>query len=273
MKQASPILIAAVALAAARTTTTLAAAPSQPSPEVMRAFIGPWTGMGGTPEQQAGALAPPANPTNTVNDRRFPPALLAKLTPRSRAAYLKFKDLASRVGAKEVPKEPPIPDNNCLPFAIPGETITTGWPMTIMVTPKVVGILMQIDNQLRLVHMNQKHPENLKPTMLGHSVGAWEGDTLVIDTIGFDLRSQFNDGFVHGPNLHAVERYQVIDGGKTLEKTFTYTDPDALTEPYTWTRREYLMTGNPFQEYVNAQNNTLYDCPTAAGGSKYTPVE
>ena len=134
------------------------------------------------------------------------------------------------------------------------------------------GIHMQIDNQLRLIHMNAQHPADLKPSMHGHSVGHWEGDTLVIDTIGFDPRSQFNDGFIHGPNLHAVERYRVIEGGKILEKTFTYTDPDALTEPYTFTRRQQ-RTDKLFQEYVNAQNNTLYECPTNVAGSKYRPVE
>ncbi len=254
------VVLAAAVLPAA---SLAGPAPSQPSPEVMASFYGPWTGI--TPRQEPQT---PAAPNPTINDRRFPPALEAKLTPRSKAAYLKFKAMATNV----VDKEPPTPDNNCLPFAVPGETVTTGWPMLIQVTPKVVAILMNIDDQVRLVHMNEEHPKDLKPTMHGHSVGHWEGDTLVIDTIGFDERSQFTDGFIHGPKLHAVERYRVIDGGKTLEKTFTYTDPDALTEPYTWTRTEH-RTDEAFQEYVNAQNNLLYACPTVEGGTKYKPVE
>ncbi len=82
----------------------------------------------------------------------------------------------------------------------------------------------------------------------------------MIDTIGYDARAQFTDGFIHGPNLRSVERYRVIEGGKTLEKVFTFTDPDALTEPYSFTRTVH-RTDKPFQEYVNAQNNTLYQVP------------
>ena len=258
----------------------LAAAPTEPSPAVMKAFDGLWTGFNGgaapgaapatpgaAPAAPAATPAAPKEPTSTVNDRRFPPALEARLTPRSKAAYLKFKGLASNV----IDKEPPTPDNNCMPFAIPGETVTTGWPMMILVTPKVVGILMQIDTQLRIVHMNEEHPANLKPSFHGHSVGHWEGDTLVIDTIGFDSRAQFTDGFTHGPNLHAVERYRIIEDGKIMEKTFTFSDPDALSEPYSFTRR-MRRTDKPFQEYLNAQNNTLYECPTAEAGAKYQPV-
>lgn len=242
---------------------------TQPSPEVLRSFFGPWTANVGGPQRPAGqAPAEAAPPVSTVNDRRFPPALEARLTPRSKAAYLKFKDLASKV----VEKEAPTPDNNCLPFAMPGETVTTGWPMSIQVTPKVIGILMNIDNQMRFVYMNKQHPADLKPSFHGHSVGHWEGDTLVIDTVGFDERAQFNDGFIHGPGLHVVERYRLTEGGKTLEKTFTFTDPDALTEPYTFTRTVHRME-QPFQEYVNAQNNTLYACPTDTAGSNYRPVQ
>jgi hypothetical protein len=119
--------------------------------------------------------------------------------------------------------------------------------------------------------MNEQPPANLKPSMHGYSVGHWEGDTLVIETTGYDPRSQFNDGFTHGPNLKSVERYKVVEGGKILEKTFTYTDPDALTEPYTFTRRQQ-KTDKPFQEYINAQNNRLYPCPTADKGSSYQPM-
>jgi len=255
-----------LAFAPAAMSQAQAQAPHQPSAEVMRSFIGPWNGMAREGQQrQQSADAPPAS---TVNDRRFPPALEARLTPKAKAAYLKFKDLASKV----VDKEPPTPDNNCLPFAMAGETVSTRWPMMLLVTPTVIGIRMQIDNQVRLVHMNQEHPKDLKPSMHGHSVGHWEGDTLVIDTIGFDERAQFNDGFIHGPNLRVVERYRVIDGGKTLEKTFTYTDPDSLTEPYTFTATEY-QSDEPLQEYVNLQNNQLYPCPNAREGSKYRPVQ
>lgn len=267
LRSAVSALVLAVAALPAVSFAQPSTPPQQPSAEVMRSFIGPWNGMRRNTDQQQ---QPPAEqaPVSTVNDRRFPPALEAKLTPKAKAAYLKFKDLASKV----VDKEPPTPDNNCLPFAMPGEWVSTGWPMIFFMTPKTIGIRMQIDNQVRLIHMNQEHPKNLKPTMHGHSIGWWEGDTLVVDSIGFDERAQFNDGFIHGPDLHVVERYRVVDGGKTLEKSFTYTDPESLTEPYTFTAREFL-SDEPLQEYVNAQNNQLFPCPNEKEGSKYRPVQ
>ncbi len=153
---------------------------------------------------------------------------------------------------------------------MPGEGVSTAFPWHIYVTPKTVGILMQIDTQMRLIHIGAEHPADLKPSMHGHSVGRWEGDTLVIDTVGFDDRAQFNDGIIHSPKLHVVERYRVIDNGTTLEKTYTFTDPDAFTGPYTIVRKAY-RTDKPFQEYLNAQNNTLYQCPTSDAGTSYQP--
>ncbi len=238
-----------------------------PSPEVMRAMNGLWTGIGRPPGQAATpAPPPPPQPTSTVNNNRFPPALEALLQPWAKAGYDKYKAAAAAV----VDKEPPTPDNNCLPFGMPGEGVSTAFPWYLHVTPTTVGIIMQIDTQMRLIHIGAQHPADLKPSMHGHSVGHWEGDTLVIDSIGFDDRAQFNDGIIHSPKLHVVERYRVIDDGKTLEKTYTFTDPDAFTGPYTIVRKSY-RTDKPFQEYLNAQNNTLYQCPTADAGSSYQP--
>ncbi len=265
------VLRLVVASVAALSAGAVAQAAEQPSPEVMKSFYGPWNARGGAQQQAAGERPDPAQ-QSTINDRRFPPTLEAKLTPWARAGWDKFKAAAIAVTKGETEKEPPTPDNNCLPFSMPGELVSTGWPMTVQVTPTIVGIQQQIDTQLRLVYMNKQHPANPPLTMHGHSVGHWEGDTLVIDTIGYDPRAQFTDGYIHGPKLHSVERYRVIDGGKTLEKTFTFDDPDSLKEPYVITRTMKRDT-NDVPEYLNAQNNTLYECPTAEHGTPYKPLQ
>jgi hypothetical protein len=267
MIRSARIALAVLALCATALPAA-AAQPAAPSLEVMRAMSGTWTALGRAPQQQGKAAPAPAPelPVSTINDRRFPPALEALLRPWAKAGYDKYKDAASKV----VDKEPPTPDNNCLPFSMPGESVSINFPMYFHITPKTVGILMQIDTQMRLIHMDAQHPANLKPSMHGDSVGHWEGDTLVVDTIGFDDRAQFNDGIIHSPKLQVTERYRVIDAGATLEKTFTFTDPDAFTGPYTIVRLSH-RADRPFQEYMNAQNNTLYECPTAAAGTRYQP--
>lgn len=247
--------------------TALAQAPAAKAPDLETArklMGGLWTGYN---ERPPAAPAGQANPNPTVNNRRFPPALEAIMKPWVRSGYDKYKKAAENV----VDKEPPTPDNHCLPFAIPGESASSGFGLQFLFTPKTTGMLIQLDAQFRLIHMNEDHPKNLKPGFHGHSVGHWEGDTLVVDSVGFDERSQFNDGTLHSAKLHIVERYHVRPDG-ILEATITYTDPDAYTAPYTVTRR-WKRTDEPFQEYLNAQNNQLYECPTAEGGSKYRPVQ
>jgi len=74
-------------------------------------------------------------------------------------------------------------------------------------------------------------------TWMGDSVGHWEGDTLVVDTIGFNTRTWLNDaGAPHSEALHLVERIRPIRGGQVLEYKMIAEDPMALAKPYTYTR-------------------------------------
>ncbi len=228
---------------------------------VRKAMSGIWSGYNERPAGQAAAA--PAAPVSTVNDRRFPPALEAIMLPWVRSGYDKYKHAAANV----VDKEPPTPDNQCLPFAMPGEGPSSSG-LQILFTPKVTGMIIHLDTQFRLIHMDQEHPKTLKPSWHGHSVGHWEGDTLVVDTIGYDERSDFSDGVLHSAKLHAVERYHMTADGH-LQMDVTYDDPGAFTKPYTITKK--WKRDEPFQEYLNAQNNRLYPCPTAEGGSLYKP--
>lgn len=251
------LLGATLAAASAAALPAAAAAPAGDVEAARKAMSGLWAGFNDRP--------PPAEGNSVINSRRFPPDLEAIMKPWVRAGYDKYKRAAETV----VDKEPPTPDNHCLPFAIPGENASHGFGIQFLFTPKVTGILIQLDSEWRLVHMDQQHPADLKPSFLGHSVGHWEGDTLVIDSVGFDERSQFSDGVLHSPKLHIVERYRVNAEG-ILEASYTYEDPDAFTAPYVKTKK-FKRLEEPFQEYLNAQNNQLYGCPTADKGSSYQP--
>jgi hypothetical protein len=84
----------------------------------------------------------------------------------------------------------------------------------------------------------RRHPDldNFDGTAVGHSIGRWEGDTLVVDTVGF--RPGSYSGLVHSDATHLTERYQLVDQGKHLKITFTWEDPKVLTKPWTYV---YLM--------------------------------
>ncbi len=85
----------------------------------------------------------------------------------------------------------------------------------------------------RTVHMNaDRHPDDLAPSRGGHSIGRWEGDTLVVDTVGFEPGIVAPPVF-HGDKLHVVERFTVDTESWTLTREYTAADPDYFTDAYT----------------------------------------
>jgi hypothetical protein len=90
---------------------------------------------------------------------------------------------------------------------------------------------------IRTVGLNRDHPQGLEPTWQGDSVGRWEGDTLVIDTIGFNDRTWLNEiGAQHSEALRLVERVRPVLGGSYLQYQVTADDPAVLVKPYTYVR-------------------------------------
>jgi hypothetical protein len=93
-----------------------------------------------------------------------------------------------------------------------------------------VGVLME-----RVVHLDREHPADVAPSLMGHSVGRWEGDTLVIDTVGFAPHPVGTLFIPSGPDKHLVERLTLAPDRLHLEYAFTLRDPAVLTEPVTIT--------------------------------------
>jgi hypothetical protein len=90
---------------------------------------------------------------------------------------------------------------------------------------------------MRTVYLKRGHPAKLEPTWLGDSVGRWEGDTLVVDTTGFNDKTWLNEeGAQHSDALHLVERIRPVLGGQYLEYKMTAEDPKTLVKPYSYTR-------------------------------------
>jgi hypothetical protein len=90
-------------------------------------------------------------------------------------------------------------------------------------------------NMERVVYMDREHPADVAPSLMGHSIGRWEGETLVIDTIGFTPHHVGVMFFQSGPAKHLVERLTLAPDRLGLEYSFTIEDPEILASPVTYT--------------------------------------
>ena len=124
--------------------------------------------------------------------------------------------------------------------------------MSIETTPAEVAFLFELDHQARIVYIGGMHPATLTPRYFGHSIGRWEGDTLVIDSIGFNDKTELRDGVPHTTALHVTERLRIDEMGH-LENSTVHEDPGAFLEPIP-TVHVYERSV-PFQEFVCAENN------------------
>ena len=96
---------------------------------------------------------------------------------------------------------------------------------------------------------------------MGHSIGRWEGDTLVIDTIGFNDSNMLTEGLPFTHQMLIVQRLSMV-GGRLVDEA-TFEDPGTFTAPLKVTNR--FEPGTPFQEYICAENNSEGGIPTATG--------
>jgi hypothetical protein len=103
-------------------------------------------------------------------------------------------------------------------------------PMYVVQGRKEVVMILEDFNDVRRIYLTDKHSENVKPSWYGDSIGHYEGDSLIVDTIGFNDRS-FIDGFEtpHTKELHVVERFHLVDHGETLEVNVHVEDKGAFT--------------------------------------------
>lgn len=124
------------------------------------------------------------------------------------------------------------PFNHCLPM---GVARLSTYPEKFVQTPTELIILEEGDiHTFRIVYLGGRpHPKEVDPTWYGDSIGRWDGDTLVVDTIGFNDRTWLDAvGHPHTDQLHVIERYRRPNAG-TLEREVTIEDPGAYTKPFT----------------------------------------
>ena len=125
------------------------------------------------------------------------------------------------------------PKERCWPIGVPGFLLYPVFPVFFLQTPKEVVMIWAEDHQVRHIYLNQPHSALVTASWFGESVGRYEGDTLVVDTTGLNGRT-FVDNYrtPHTEKLHVVERFRMIDGGKTMEVKLHVEDPGAFTMPW-----------------------------------------
>jgi len=131
-------------------------------------------------------------------------------------------------------KSAPSPTASCWPKGVTAFLLS---PMTqamyFIQGPKEVVMILTSFNDVRHIHLADKHSANVKISWYGESIGHYEGDALVVDTIGLDDRTRI-DGFgtPHTTQLHIIERFHLIEDGKVLEANIHVEDPGAFTMPW-----------------------------------------
>jgi hypothetical protein len=142
----------------------------------------------------------------------------------------------------------------CLPFGLV-RSINSPDPVQIMQNDQFFSLLHEQNSWFHVVRLNAQHPKDPMPTWFGDSVGNWEGDTLVIDTIGFNGRTRLDTiGHPHSDQMHVVERWQRPDLGH-INYEITIDDPKTYTKAWKNTRTFILRTDWQIMEYSCEENN------------------
>ena len=196
-----------------------------------------WTSIG----QEGGEwIAVPGSPSPVTNDPTHPyvPNGLGK-QPTFRVANLDnpnltqfAKDGPKRVNDDVLGGKPVFSrESRCWHTGVPTYLLNPG-PMFVIQTADKVVMIWQMDHQVRHIYLDVPHSKSPKPSWYGESVGRFEGDTLVVDTIGQNTET-FVDNYrtPHSDKLHVVERFHLTNGGKNLQADITVDDPATFKQP------------------------------------------
>jgi hypothetical protein len=122
---------------------------------------------------------------------------------------------------------------SCWPVGVPGFELYVIHPIFFIQAEKEVVMVWQGDHQIRHVYLTDKHSAHVKASWFGESIGHYEGDALVVDTVGLNTRTLVDNFYTpHSERLHVVERYRLIDGGRGLEARVHVEDPGVFTMPW-----------------------------------------
>ncbi len=256
------VLSVVACLVSSLSATQVANAQTAPVPD-FSSNQAAWDGIG-----PGDFLAVPGSPLPVTQDPRYP--RVSNATSRLSGGQVNYRmgDI-SNPNLKQWAREIMQKDNDeilagkiaftarssCMPSGVPNFIAIGGGLMYFLQSPDLVVMFRDGNSQMRRIHLNVPHSENPTPSWYGESVGHYEGDTLVVDTIGLSDES-FIDSYrtPHTEKLHVIERWSLFDGGEGLEAHITIDDPDTFNQPWQ-TLRRFQRESEIYGEEICAENN------------------
>jgi hypothetical protein len=235
----SVVVSSGLLIVAAQATT----AQSPGAPDITGSWLRQGFTVGVRPTGQQGPAAPPPAP---------PPPI--------KAAYLKeYQDRLKTIREADA-KGQPLATNAvaCLPDGMPG-MMTAVFPMEILQSRGQITIIEEAYTQVRRILMDrpQKALDDIEPGFYGHSVGRWEGDALIVDTIGVKENIRYQN-VPHSKDMRIGERMRLM-APDTLWNEITITDPTVLEKPWTFTFAYQRMKDYTLLEYICEDNREFAD--------------
>lgn len=154
---------------------------------------------------------------------------------------------------------------NCLPPGMPG-IMGQPYPMEFLLTPGKVTIVIEAYQQVRHIYTDGRPlPSDPDPKFHGTSVGRWQGDTLVVESVGFSPLTQLMANVAHSGQMKIVERFRLADADTMTIET-TITDPGVLTAPYVSNRTLRRHRDWTIAEYICEENNRNFTDASGKAG-------
>ena len=263
-------LLTGAALAACSASTALAET-SGKIPDLMLPSGSAWTPLtanGGIARYGTGWFDPPAGLRGPIHQHPDYP-LRGNETRRPTPALGNWQDPILKPWAAEQMRKsnedllsgkvglPFLAQSQCWPGGVPGQLLWTTEPLYIIQSPKQVWIYWQRDQWVRRIPLTDQHSEYVKPGWYGKSIGHYENDELVVDTIGVAAnKNSYLDMFrtPHTDKLHVVEHFKLSPDKKFLEGLVKIEDPDTFNEPW-YASKRWRRDPNRWAESICAENN------------------
>lgn len=185
--------------------------------------------------------------------RQFDP----KVTPEPEP---KFRSWAAERIAAMTPLELELSKSsvNCMPRGVPAIWLQNPYGTMLVHTPGLLAQLYEVLNNFRVVYIDDRPlPEYYEPLFHGNSTARWEGDTLVVESIGFDERTYIlPNGWFHSDQLRVIERYSRPSMNYLMVEIEVH-DPEVLEEPWKSAPRRWTLTDSPINEFYCTNNREL----------------
>jgi hypothetical protein len=213
---------------------------------------------GQTPPPDIRGVWSPSNAISVADTALRPPPTPLLLKPEYAAPF----EARRKVEAEAAARGEPIAGNAvaCVPYGMPRMMSVALYPIEILPTPGQITIITEAFSEVRRVYMDkpQLAIDDVPPGYYGHSVGRWEGTTLVVDTVGIKTTVPAYQNMPHSDRMRITERIRLVNAD-LLHDQITIEDPVVLEKPVTYTLAYRRMPGYEMVEFVCDNNREFID--------------